>query len=102
MRSRSGMRFKKLADPGMTTEPRGLTGSHSWPADVSPPLSQDAAPPWMCVSPPPTQQQPGETPRRRHLIVKNHTTEMKFRNYATRALTTNLSFGLQTGDHTRP
>ena len=60
-----------VADPGITSEARGLTASQSRPADISLRLlSQDAAPPWMCVSPPPLQQQPEETPRRRHAAAR--------------------------------
>ena len=49
----------------------------------SPPLlSQDAAPPWMYVSPPLKQLQPEETMCRRYLVANSHAAETKFRNCA--------------------
>ena len=57
----------------------------------SPPLlSQDAAPPWMFVSPLPLQQQPEETRRKRHLIANFHTSETKSQIRVTKAFTTAL------------
>ena len=54
----------KLADPG-TTEPRGLTETQSRPADLFTTAAvPDAARPWMCAWPLPTQQRLEGTPRR--------------------------------------
>ena len=70
----------KLAGPGITTEPRGLTALQSGLL--------------------PMQQQLEQTPRRRHLIANFHATEMKSRNCVTGAFTIALSFGQRTGDRT--
>ena len=86
----------KLADPGITTEPRGLTTSQP------PLLSPDAVRPWMCVWPPPLQRQLAETPHRRHLIANSLITEMKLWNCGTRAFTIALLFGQRMDDRTRP
>ena len=89
----------KLADPGITTEPRGLTASQSRPADIfttAAVLGRSASLD-VCVA-----SSKEETPRRRRLIANYHTTETKFRNYATRAFTNDLSYGQQTGDQTQP
>ena len=43
----------KLADPSISTEPRGLTATQSRAADLSLPLlSQDAVRPWVCAASP--------------------------------------------------
>ena len=79
----------KLADPGISSEPRGLTASQRMPADILPLLlSPDAARPWMCAWPPPLLQQLAETQQRRHLIANSRTTEMKLWNCGNRAAAT--------------
>ena len=71
----------KLADPGTTTEPRGLTASQSRPAVFSPPLlSPDAVRPWMCVCSPPLQRQLAETPHERHLIANSRVVGLRQQN----------------------
>ena len=55
----------KLADPGITTEPRGLTGTQARLADIfTTAASQDAVRPRMCVWSLLTQQQLEETQRK--------------------------------------
>ena len=91
----------KLADPGITTEPRGLTAPGQLifsPALLSP----DAVRPWMCAWPPPLQQQPAETPHRWRSIVNLHVAETKSGNCGNRAFTTALFFGRRTDDRTWP
>ena len=63
-------------------------------------LSQDAAPPWMCVWPPPMQQGLEETQRRRHLVANCPTAGKKSQTCATRASTIDPLFGQRRGDHT--
>ena len=51
----------KLADPGITTEPRDLPLRNQGRLMFSPPLlSPDAAPPWTCAWTPPLQRQLAE------------------------------------------
>ena len=65
-----------LADPGITTEPRGLTASQSKPLKFSPlQLSPD-----VCVASSLLQRQLAETQRRRHMIANSRTTETKLWN----------------------
>ena len=70
----------KLADPGITTEPRGLTASQFRPADIS----TTAAVPGrstldVCVASS-LQRQIAETPHKRHLVANSRITEMKLWN----------------------
>ena len=61
----------KLADPGITTEPRGsLLCNPGRLTSSLPLLSPDAVRPWTCVWPPPLQRQLAEMLHRRHSIVK--------------------------------
>ena len=55
----------KLADPGITTEHRGLTASQSRPVDIL----TNIAVPWTYAWPLPSQRQPAEMLHRRHSIV---------------------------------
>ena len=59
----------KLADPGITTGPSGLTALQSRPAD--PLLSQNAVRPWVCMWLFPSQRQLAERPHRRHFSVRS-------------------------------
>ena len=69
----------KLADPGITTEPRRLTASQSRPADIftTAAVPGRSAALDVCVSPPPLQRQLAEMLLRRHFIVNSRITGMK-------------------------
>ena len=94
----------KLADPGITTEPRGLTASQSRPADIftTAAVPGRSAALDMCVWHPPLQQQPEETQRRRHWIANSGITETKSWNCDSRAFNIALLFGQRMDDSTRP
>ena len=59
----------KLADPGITTEPRRLTVSQSRPADILTAAAVTAVRSCTCAWPTPLQRQPAEVLHRRHSIV---------------------------------
>ena len=77
----------RLADPGITTEPRGLTEAPSRTVD----LFTAAAVPGrsagldVCVWPPKTQQQLEETLRKQPLIVNYHGPDNKYLIFVVRA-----------------
>ena len=83
----------QLAEPGITTEPRGR------PADF---FTAAAVPgrSWTCVWRPPMQQQPEVMQHRRFLIVKSHITDIKLQTFEFKASYVAPWFGQQTVDHT--
>ena len=92
----------KLANRGITTEPRGLTASQCRPADLFHRqccLPTQCGPGCVCVWPPPLLRQLAETPHRRHLIANCLTTGMKPQTCVTRAFTIDLLSGLPSLEH---
>ena len=72
----------KQADPGIATEPRGITASQSRPADIftTAAVSRRSAALDVCVWPPPLHRQLAEMLHRRHSIVNFHVTGVKSEN----------------------
>ena len=68
----------KLADPGITTEPRGLTASQSRPADIftTAAVPRRSAALDTCACLPPLHGHLAETPHRRRSIVNTHRNEI--------------------------
>ena len=94
----------KLADPCITTEPRGHTETQLRPADI---FTTAAVPGRstaldVCVWPLPMQQRLEVTQRRQLLIVNCPITAMKSQTYVTRAFTIVPIYGQQLGDDTLP
>ena len=75
-----------LADPGITTEPTGLTETQSRPADLftAAAVPGRSAALGVCVASP-MQQRLEETPRRQPLILNCHITGKKFLIFVVRA-----------------
>ena len=91
----------KLADPGVTTEPGGLTETQSRPADLFTTAAVPGRSAALDVSPlsSRTKQQLEETLQKHLLIVNSHTVDLIF---VARASFTACLFGQQLGGRTLP
>ena len=95
----------KLADAGITTEPRGLTEAQSRPADIfTTTVRGRSAAVDLCLS----QRSSSSTVRKQPLIENPHTAANKYQIFVIRASSTARSsssarlFGQQMGGRTRP
>ena len=94
----------KLADSGITTEPRGAQcfAIQVWLIFSPPLLSLAAVRPWMCAWPPPLQRQLAEMLHRRHSIVNFRISGTKSENRGNRILITARQCGQRTDGCTEP
>ena len=93
----------KLADPGITSEPRDLPlRNQGWLMFSPPLLSQDAVLPWTCAWTPPLQRQLAEMLHWRHSIASWRTTEMKSENSDHRTFIAARLCALRTGGRIQP